>query len=252
MTTAPPDVAIVGGMKCGTTALHRYLGGHPDVAASQPKELNYFFGDARGGPGNAWRGPQWYLGHFPRRRGLRLDTSPGYTSPDHPDVAERMAAAAPDARLIYLARDPLDRAVSQYGHHRRDGDERRPLDEALLDPESQYMSRSRHHERLQPFLRHFPPDRIAIVRHADLLGRRRATLVSLFRWLGIDPSHWREAYRRERNIGGPEPVRVPGDVGRRFLAAVVDDAAAFDSLPDEMTLRPAAPAVADGSGRDRQ
>ena len=42
-----PNLIIIGAMKCGTTALHRYLGLHPDVAMSEPKELNFFCGPER-------------------------------------------------------------------------------------------------------------------------------------------------------------------------------------------------------------
>lgn len=42
-----PNLIVIGAMKCGTTALHRYLGLHPDVFMSEPKELNYFCGPDR-------------------------------------------------------------------------------------------------------------------------------------------------------------------------------------------------------------
>ncbi len=41
---ALPNLIVVGAMKCATTALHRCLDAHPDVAVSEPKELNFFCG----------------------------------------------------------------------------------------------------------------------------------------------------------------------------------------------------------------
>ncbi len=41
---ALPNLIVIGAMKCGTTALHRYLGLHPGIFMSSPKELNFFFG----------------------------------------------------------------------------------------------------------------------------------------------------------------------------------------------------------------
>ncbi len=84
-------------MKCGTSALHQLLGRHPDIAMSEPKELNFFFGPARAGAGswtrgNWHRGVGWYERHFDARAGVRGESSPGYTSPSHPEVAGRMAA----------------------------------------------------------------------------------------------------------------------------------------------------------------
>ncbi len=194
-----PNVVVIGAMKCGTTALHRYLDRHPAIAMSQPKELNFFFGewgqpetDRLGGYGEGtWhRGIEWYAGRFAAASQVRGESSPGYTSPDHPEVAERkrMARIVPHARLIYLVRDPVARAVSQYRHHAADGDERRPLSRALLDESSQYLARGRYHERLLPFLTHFPTSQIAVLAAEDLRDRRRQTLRRLFAFLDVDDS----------------------------------------------------------------
>ena len=220
---ALPDLVIIGAMKCGTTALHDLLARHPQIAMSRPKELNFFFGppggaigvaaageaDATAGwsAGNWSRGLDWYTGHFDADAALRGESSPGYTSPDHPGVAQRMAATVPGARLVYLVRDPIARALSQYDHHRADGAERRELAEALTDPASQYLSRGRYHERLVPFLSHFDPGQIMVVAQEDLRHDQAATLRRIFGFLGADPSLW-------RGTGAPPP----GSAGDRVAA----------------------------------
>ena len=40
-----PNFFIVGAPKCGTTALHTYLGAHPNIFLCEPKEPNYFSTD---------------------------------------------------------------------------------------------------------------------------------------------------------------------------------------------------------------
>jgi len=181
---ALPNLVVVGAMKCGTTALHGFLDRHPEIAMSDPKELNFFFGPAAGSgddapwaEGNRHRGVGWYRHQFPAAAPVRGESSPGYTSPSEPHVAARMAALIPGARLVYLVRDPVERAVSQYHHHRADGTEPRPLDAALLDPHSQYVDRGRYHARLTPFLRHFPRSRIAVVAREGLLADPRGRCV---------------------------------------------------------------------------
>lgn len=210
MTGALPTFLIIGAMKCGTTALHGLLGHHPQVAVSMPKELNFFFG-TRPPPadaldpwaaGNHWRGPGWYAAHFPADVPVRGDASPGYTSPSHPHVADRVAALLPDVRLVYLVRDPIARAVSQHRHHRRDGAEPRPLAGALLDPDSQYLARSRYHERLAPFLDRVPQDRILITTTEDLRARPTATMTRVLGFLGADPPALPRACL-------PAPTRAP-------------------------------------------
>ena len=104
---------------------------------------------------------------------VRGEASPGYTSPSFPSAAERMARVVPGARLVYAVRDPIERAVSQYFHHWAEGTERRPIEEALLDPASQYLERSRYHARLEPYLSRFPRKRIFICAQEDPLTKWR-------------------------------------------------------------------------------
>lgn len=220
-----PGVVIIGAMKCGTTALHRLLDLHPAIGMAPSKEVNFFLGADRPGAsaGRWWRGLDWYARQFPGDAEVLGESSPGYTSPDHPEVAERIAAHVPDVRLVYLVRDPLERAVSQYLHHRRDGHERRPLATALLDPRSQYIARSRYHERLLPFLDRFRREQILVLDQADLASHPRATLREVFAFVGVDPTVWspelaRAAARPER----PHPPVEPA-LRAAFEAAVADD-----------------------------
>lgn len=201
---ALPNLVVIGAMKCGTSALHTYLDHHPEIAMSHPKELNFFFGqaaheDACGArrswtSGNWARDAGWYARHFRADAPVRGESSPGYTSPDHPEVAERMAATIPDVRLIYLVRDPLARALSQYRHHRAEASERRAVEQALLDPDSQYVARGRYLERLAPFLAHFPREHILVVAQEDLRERTVPTLQRVFRFAGADDTFRCDAY----------------------------------------------------------
>jgi hypothetical protein len=244
-----PNTVVIGAMKCGTDALHEYLDEHPDIAMSIPKELNFFldsplrddavpehtrYGNEvpkRAGrcepyawsAGNWHRGGEWYARHFPAHSPVRGESSPGYTSPRYPDVAGRMAAVIPDARLVYIVRDPLERALSQYQHHRRDGAETRALEDALLDPHSQYISRGRYYERLMPFLEHFARDHVAIVSREELLGERRTTVRSLFEFLGVDRGFWSDGLERLWNTSNGHPVAVGKRLRRRFGEALADD-----------------------------
>lgn len=221
---------VIGAMKCGTTSLHHHLACHPALGLPPEKEVNFFFGEAPGGTGNLWRGTDWYRSRFPPGSLVRGEVSPGYTSPDHAGVAARMAEAAPQAKLLYLVRDPLDRAVSQHRHHQRDGTEPRPLGEALTDPHSHYVLRSRYAARLMPFLDHFSPDRIAVVELADLHGRTRKTLASICRFLEVAPLPGDHVYGHRLNSAGSPPPPVPDEVASRFRSLIAADEAAFRHL----------------------
>jgi hypothetical protein len=233
-----PNLIIIGAMKCGTTALHRYLDLHPDVAMSEPKELNFFCGPERpddgDGPaawsaGNWHRGVGWYAARF-RPAPVRGEASPGYTSPSFPEAAERMARVVPGARLVYAVRDPVERAVSQYLHHHTDGTEKRPIEEALLDPASQYVERSLYHARLAPYLARFPRERILICAQEDLSSNPRAALRELYRFAGVDDSFRSPGQDLRWNVARAAPVRLDGVLRRRLVALLSDDAARLKEL----------------------
>ncbi len=237
-----PTFVVIGAMKCGTTALHGLLAARPDISMSAPKELNFFFGgrdDGRraGAAGPSWmtgnwsRGIKWYAGHFDPRSPVRGEASPGYTSPSHPEAPARMGSVLPDARLVYLVRDPVDRAVSQYHHHVAQGTETRPAGTALLDPASQYVARGRYHERLLPFLGHYPLERIAVVSQEALLRDTAQTLAGVLRFVGaqdrdvppVDPGPASDR---------PRPAHVPLDeqVRDELRSRLADDAARLRAL----------------------
>lgn len=236
-----PDVVVIGAMKCGTTALHAYLDAHPDVAMAEPKELNFFNGPAdRAGAdpadawrtGQWWRGLDWYSGQFDPAARVRGEASPAYTSPSFPEVPRRMASVVPDACLVYLVRDPLGRALSQFAHHRRDGAEPRGVEEAVLDPDSQYVARSRYAERLDPFLEHFDGAQVEVMVHERLLQDPARELSRLFAALGLDPQ---AAPAPGPGVRRPPPVEA--DRLRRLRRAmaelVSDDVARLRDLMED-------------------
>lgn len=232
-----PELVVIGAMKAGTSALHRYLDDHPSIAMSGAKELNFFFGpDGAASADDGWhrgnwhRGLDWYAAQHDQTAPVRGEASPGYTSPSHPEAAARMAAVLPDARLIHLVRDPLERAISQYRHHRREGTENRSMADALLDPESQYVARSRYAERLTPFLAVFPRDQLLVVAQEELLHDRPATLAQVYSFVGVDPAHWSPALDLRWHTAEGAPEAPGAELARDFAAAVRDDAEELQDL----------------------
>jgi Sulfotransferase family len=224
-----PNLVVIGAMKCGTSALHRYLDLHPEITMSDPKELNFFYGpDGPFGdpwhPGNWRRGPAWYASHWPDAAPVRGESSPGYTSPSHIGVAERMATLIPTAKLVYLVRDPVDRALSQYRHHVADGTEGRAPEEALLDPASQYVLRGRYFDRVRPFLEAFPRSRIAIISREELLTERRMSLRALFAFLEVDADFWSDGLNLLWHTSNGGETRLCTRLHARLAEAFVDDA----------------------------
>lgn len=222
-----PEVIVIGAMKCATSAVHEYLAVHPDITMSSTKELNFFNGPevAPHADADSWwltgqwhRGLDWYSSQFDPGAAVRGESSPAYTSPTCPEVPGRMASVVAEARLVYLVRDPVERAVSQYMHHQRDGAERRPLRPAVLDPASQYLSRSRYHERLEPFLSWFDRTQVHTVVQERLLSRPEEEIARLYEHVGVHAG-WRD----ERHGQRFHVAQSRFDVDRGLTAEVLEN-----------------------------
>ncbi len=81
--------------------------------------------------------------------------------------------------------------MSQFLYYAAEGTEQRQIGEALLNPKSQDLERSRYHARLEPYLAYFPPEQLFICAQDDLLAKRRVTMRELYRFAGVDD--WIEA-----------------------------------------------------------
>ncbi len=121
---------IIGAQKGGTTALFEYLRHHPEVYMPPEKEAEFFTGSEsdRGGLGRVSSEKFLTSPHEARIAGT---ASPQYMC--DPAVPVRMAARVPDARLIAVLRDPVERAVSHYKMAYRRGDERRSFVQAVRE-----------------------------------------------------------------------------------------------------------------------
>src|SRR3954465_13272499 len=166
-----PNLIIVGGLKCGTTSIHHYLGLHPEVQMSKPKELNFFVSEL-----NWDLGLDWYRGRFDDRFEVRGESSPHYTNlPRFEGVAERIQQNCPDARLLYMVRDPIKRILSHWVHATGAGYETGEMVEVLSRPDTSYMNRSKYWMQLQPYLELFDREQISIVTQEELHTEREET-----------------------------------------------------------------------------
>jgi hypothetical protein len=191
---ALPNLIVIGAQRSGTTSLHHYLDAHPEIRMAAEKETNFFV-DGRWG--NWARGVEWYLKRFDPDSPVRGEASPYYTNlPESSGVAERIGDTVPEAKLIYLVREPLERIASDYTHQTVLRLEHRPFEEAVMDPESPYVARSSYATQLTPFLDAIPRDQILVETHENLRSERNATLRRIFRFVGVDDSFTSPEFER--------------------------------------------------------
>ncbi len=199
-----PDFLVLGAQKAGTTALYAYLRRHPRITGPSWKEVSFF-------DRHYARGEAWYRGNFPnalRARGLVGEASPSYLF--HPLAPERVAGMLPEARLIALLRNPVDRAFSHYQHEVALGREPLSFEDALAAEDERlrgeeermaadpgyfshawwnhtYRARGRYAEQLERWLAVFPRERLLVLPSEDLLGDPAAAHARVLEFLGAEP-----------------------------------------------------------------
>ena len=208
-----PDFLIIGAQKAGTTALYAYLRRHPAITGPSWKEVSYF-------DRHYARGEAWYRGNFPnvvRARGKLVgEASPSYIF--HPLGPERVKALVPEARLVALVRNPVDRALSHYHHEVALGREPLRFEDALDAEEERlrgeaerlaaepgyfsqawwshaYKARGRYAEQLERWLELFPREQLLILPSEDLDTDPEWTHAQVLEFLGATP-HRLDSYPR--------------------------------------------------------
>ncbi len=191
-----PNLFIIGAMKAGTSSLHEYLHQHPEIFMSRMKEPQYFAPHLTRWK-EAWGqgcpfpepGMDWYLKLFAEAGDVKYagESSVSYTArPWVEDCEKRIYEFNPQARLIYLLRDPIERTISHYWYFVKDGREDRDMLTAIRRKE-EYISRSDYARQLKPYLETFGREQVFVLTLEELNGKPEETFRRLFEWLGVDP-----------------------------------------------------------------
>lgn len=217
-----PQFIIIGAMKSGTTTLYRYLDLHPAVEMSRDKETDFFLTDK-----NRARGLDWYAAQFTSEARVRGEASPNYTKRrDFPGVPERISAVLPDARLIYVVRDPVDRAVSQYRHSYILGDLDGDLNGFAGSHEYEHiLDASRYAAQLDAYRALFPDDAILVLDFDELVRAPQAVMDRICAHIGVPAAPFSElgAQNDSRELSRiPAPVLrfAQSPLGRRIAGLV--------------------------------
>jgi hypothetical protein len=212
-----PDFLIIGTKRGGTTSLWRYLIQHPLVPRLFPAwntKTSHYFEE------NWGRGEAWYRSHFPterQRAALRRrhgaapkagEAAPLYMF--HPLVAGRVRDLMPQARIVVLLRDPVERAFSHWKERRTEGTETLGFAEALAAEDERtagererliaepgyfseaydwysYRARGRYLEHLEPWLSAFDRSQLLVVPSETLYRTPAPTYGRILEFIGLPP-----------------------------------------------------------------
>lgn len=213
----PIDFICIGAQKAATSWLHMVLSAHPQILASQPKELNYF-------TANYDCGALWYESHFAGDRDGRIlgECSPNYFCSI--DAPIRAHDYNPDLKLIACLRDPVARTFSNHLHELRV--KHIPPSTTFRDAlaaNPAYLDQSRYKQNLERWIELFGRDRLLILFAEEIATRPEEVFTELSGFLGIsdadtpaalrERSHESVAFRHDRL---QRVLRAGGDAFRRL------------------------------------
>lgn len=198
-------IFLIGSQKSGTTSLAKQLGNNPKICLSSPKEPDYY-------TGNFHRGADWYSDCFDEQQKIPLDASTSYTMcplsdlslailPNRDkllDVPKRIKQDHPNAKFIYIVREPAMRIYSHYWHDVKYGREKRPFNKAIKE-DCFYLELSRYHEQVSKYLEHFDKSNFLVIKFEDYVKDQLRTINQCEDFLGIPRSPTLE--RQQANKG---------------------------------------------------
>jgi hypothetical protein len=206
-----PNCLILGAQKAGTSSLYHYLIQHPQAHQSLKKEVHFFSGGLQENIDTYEKGERWYRAHFPLQSTMKvgdiaIDATPMYLF--HPQAPARINAMLPNAKLIILLRNPVERAISHYFHVQRHGFEPLTIAQAFADENSRlqkisasshfkdpayrlfsYQQRGLYLAQIKRYQTLFPAEQILIMNSDELFQQPQQSLKKVFCFLGIDDNY---------------------------------------------------------------
>jgi hypothetical protein len=195
-----PNFIIAGAPRSGTTYLYDLLDAHPSVYLAKPRspEPKFFLRDDEFA-----KGLDYYRDkYFAEAEGYAAVGEKSTNYLESPQAARRMRECVPDVKLMFVLRNPIERAFSNYRWSSQNGLESLSFEEAIereAEREAQYLpehrysrpfsyvSRGRYAQLLTPYFELFPRDRIEIVLMDDIMARPRVVERDLLAFLNVPP-----------------------------------------------------------------
>ena len=209
-----PNLFIVGQPKSGTTALHQFLGQHPEIFMSSIKEPHFFCSDFHLESDRAYgkqlffdfRNESAYLQLFARADGAKIagESSTNYLYSQV--AAEKIYNFNPDAKIIIILREPAKFLYSLHSHYVKFTEENEPdfLTALALETERKqeksssprvispsylfYSQRVQYYQQVKRYYDRFNPEQIKVVIFEDFLAENERIYREILEFLGVEPN----------------------------------------------------------------
>jgi len=240
-----PNFLVIGAAKSGTTSFFDYLGQHPDIFISPVKEPNFFAFSGESSLDYHISDIPWVLGsvrNFEDYRGLfsraNSHNAIGEASGTylfHPRAAERIHRFIPDAKLIAILRNPVDRAYSAWLMHHRRGKEKRPFKEILAMNEQptryyrgSYLEKGLYCQQLMRYFKYFDRDQIRIFLYDQLCDDPHSLVQETYSFLGVD-SGFNADLSARHNIA-PGGYKMPSQIRAELIERYSEEIESLSGL----------------------
>ncbi|MEQ6896508.1 sulfotransferase domain-containing protein [Microbacterium sp. KR10-403] len=250
-----PDFLLIGTKRGGTTSFYYDLLKVPQIVpmfpsakhlpkANETKGVHFF-------DSNYHRGLRWYRSYMPTRgardraaRRLGMPVLVGEASPYylfHPLAAQRAHEAMPDAKIVLLLRDPVQRTYSHWKERRRSNAEPLSFEDALAaeperlkgeeeklanDPryysyaheQQSYFSQSLYAKSLRRWADLFGMSNILVITSEEYYANQPAMIAQTAEFLGLDVESVAADARMNAAIGEPLSPELESRLRREFAA----------------------------------
>ena len=225
-----PNFLVIGASKCGTTSLHYYLDQHPEIFLPTQKETYFFIFEGSKnrfcGPGDDERLNSRVIDQLEDYEavfaGASREKAIGEVCPPYmyvPEAAQRILHHIPDAKLIAILRNPIDRAYSSFMHLVREGSEScTKFDDALsLEDERiaknwrfmwHYTKVGFYFNQLKTYFDLFDTSHLRIYLYDDFSSSPTKLMQNIFQFLEVDDQFVPDMSIRHNATGIPKSRKL--------------------------------------------
>jgi hypothetical protein len=173
-----PNFLVIGCQRCGTTWLDAALREHPQVFLPTQKQSYYF-------DRNYEKPISEYFANFlnavPKKHVAIGEVATGYCLPE---AIPRMHEALPNARLIMLMRNPIERAFSNY-LIRQDEEGWTDFMDAIENSKD-IIERGMYFKQIEVLLKYYTKNSILFLLYDDLNLSNENTIKKIYKFLGVN------------------------------------------------------------------
>ena len=202
-----PNFLVGGAPKAGTTALYNYLRQHPEICMSDPKETFFFTDEYE-------RGVEWFSQCFDHCGPEKAIGEASTTTLYEPKAPERVQEVLGAPKFLFVLRDPVERAYSEYLFfvHKGRIPAKISFADVVLQKESEYAERILEMGRYEPYLSRFEEafgrEEMKILIHQEFRSAPESTLEKVFRFLDVDDTFRPDALEKHNVTKSPTSPMV--------------------------------------------